>query len=741
MGRCGMAVAGIASHAATLRALSGGYIMREGQLIGPYRVLRKLGEGGMGVVFESVHQDIGRHVAIKVLHPEYAKNAEFSTRFVNEARAVNRVDHPGLVQISDYGRLDDGSAYIVMEYIKGETLRARLTRSRGRLPTGDAVRLCAQLADTLTAAHAEGIVHRDLKPDNVMITRSVRRGENERTKLLDFGIAKLFEENSYHIKTKTSAVMGTPIYMSPEQCRGAGGVEPKSDVYSLGVMMYQMLSGQPPFCGEGVGEILGKHIYEEPPPLAPLVAPAPAPLIELIHDMLRKDKKHRPDMSQVAAALELIAAQFPSKETSAAAQRLAAPSVQSLSSTPPRPATSLARIERLSTLGLSAGQPLLSPSRRVVTILGSGAITLCLIALCGRALVSRHAHVSAAVPIANRNTDQASHPGSSAVQLKGQIAASHPELSDASERPALAPLAAPGSAERVEQQRPAVADPPGPQATEAARAGKADKKTNRVRDAAALVEQGRIQLNDGAVEASLASFKLAVDFDPRSADAIGGLGRASFEQGNYKAALNYLAVAIRLAPRRSTTYQELRAQALYKMGRLSDAAEACHKLLAQAPESTLARQILALAESQLPITAPAKQPPGRTATTEPLSKDLRRPPNFGVPSSSPPISAAEPSSSPASTAVPRPHITSGPSSQELYNRGRYKDAVDSGLREARSGMLDAWRIVGLAACKTPNPSVASEAYRASSAEIRRQIAFACADTGFKLINGAFRSLY
>lgn len=736
-----MAVAGIADYAATLRALSGSYIMKEGQSIGPYRVLRKLGEGGMGVVFESIHQDIERHVAIKILHPEYAKNAEFSTRFVNEARAVNRVDHPGLVQISDYGRLDDGSAYIVMEYIKGETLRTRLTRSRGRLPIADAVRLCMQLADTLTAAHAEGIVHRDLKPDNVMITRSARRGENEQTKLLDFGIAKLFEENSYHIKTKTSAVMGTPIYMSPEQCRGAGGVEPKSDVYSLGVMMYQMLSGQPPFCGEGVGEILGKHIYEEPPPLASIVPSAPVPLIELIHDMLRKDKKQRPDMSQVTAALELIAAQFLSKETHAAAQRLAAPSVQSLAATLPRPATSSARLERISTLGLSAGQTLLSPSRRIVTILGSGAITLCLIVLCGRAFLVHRTRVPSAVPIATRNVDEESHAGSSAVQLKSQIASSHPALAADADRRALVPLAAAGSAERVPQPQPALADPPGGPVTESARAGKADKKTNRARDAAALVEQGRIQLNDGAVEASLASFKLAVDFEPRNADAIGGLGRASFEQGNYKAALNYLAIAIKLAPRRSTTYQELRAQVLYKMGRLSDAAEACHKLLAQAPESVLARQILALAESQLPITAPAKQPPARIAATEILSKDLRRPPNFGVPSQPPPVSAAEPSSSLASAAIPRPHTTNGPSSQELYNRGRYKDAVDSGLREARGGSLDAWRIVGLAACKTPNPTAASEAYRVASAEIRRQIAFACADSGFKLINGAFRSLY
>lgn len=215
----------------------GAWIYLEGSLVGHYRVLRKLGEGGMGIVFEAVYEAIGRHVAIKLLHPEYARNSEFAVCFVNEARAVNRVDHPGIVQISDYGTLPDGAAYIVMEYVKGESLRSRPERG-GPPALTETLTLGQQLADTLAAEHAESIVHRALKPDNIMLTRSGRRDGAERTNLLDFGIAKLLEDNHDHIKTQTNVVRGTPASMSPEPCRGASEVAHKSDVYSLGIILY-----------------------------------------------------------------------------------------------------------------------------------------------------------------------------------------------------------------------------------------------------------------------------------------------------------------------------------------------------------------------------------------------------------------------------------------------------------------------------------------------------------------------
>ncbi len=136
-----------------------------GTTIGPYRVVRKLGAGGMGAVFEAVHKTIEHRVCIKILHPEYAKDAEFAQRFFNEARAVNRADHPGLVQVSDYGHMEDGTAYIVMELVKGETLGQRLRQLGGPMPVGEVLRIGQQIADSLAAAHAKNIVHRDIKPD------------------------------------------------------------------------------------------------------------------------------------------------------------------------------------------------------------------------------------------------------------------------------------------------------------------------------------------------------------------------------------------------------------------------------------------------------------------------------------------------------------------------------------------------------------------------------------------------
>ena len=283
-----------------------------GTTIGPYRVVRKLGAGGMGSVFEAVHVTIERRVSIKVLHPEYAKNAEFAQRFFNEARAVNRADHPGLVQISDYGQLPDGTAYIVMELVKGETLGKRLTQLGGSMPVYDVLRIGLQIADSLAAAHAKNIVHRDIKPENVMIIADPQVPGGERTKLLDFGIAKLdTSKDVAQLKTKTNTIMGTPIYMSPEQCRGSGGVDDRSDVYSLGVLFYNMLAGQPPFNGEGMGEILGKHMYEAPPPLDKLVLQLPPRLVALIHSMLHKDRYARPAMRHVVVELEALLEQQP----------------------------------------------------------------------------------------------------------------------------------------------------------------------------------------------------------------------------------------------------------------------------------------------------------------------------------------------------------------------------------------------------------------------------------------------
>lgn len=292
--------------------------------IGIYRVVRRLGEGGMGAVFEAVHEAIERRVAIKVLHPEYARNAEFIARFFNEARAVNRVAHPGLVQVSDYGQQPDGTSYIVMEFLEGESLARRMDRLGGKLPTPETIHLGWQLADSLSAAHEKGIIHRDLKPDNVMIVPDPHMASGERTKLLDFGIAKVAEQGGApRLSTRVGQVMGTPTYMSPEQCAGGGGVDAKSDVYSLGVMLFELLAGKPPFSpSDEHGNVLTMHMFVAPPLLHKLAPAVPPRLADLVQRLLAKNKEARPTMRQVAATLERMAEQQPPPKRSASNQAL-----------------------------------------------------------------------------------------------------------------------------------------------------------------------------------------------------------------------------------------------------------------------------------------------------------------------------------------------------------------------------------------------------------------------------------
>ena len=165
------------------------------QTIGPYRVIREVGKGGMGAVYEAIHPQIERKVAIKVLHPEYAVNQQVVQRFFNEARAVNIVNHPSVVQISEFGQQPDGTAYIVMEFLEGESLGGRMKRLGGKLSVADTLRLTRQVAAALAAAHAKNIVHRDLKPDNVMIVSDPEAPGGERAKILDFGIATRFPKS------------------------------------------------------------------------------------------------------------------------------------------------------------------------------------------------------------------------------------------------------------------------------------------------------------------------------------------------------------------------------------------------------------------------------------------------------------------------------------------------------------------------------------------------------------------
>lgn len=283
------------------------------EYIGPYRVIRKLGEGGMGAVFEAVQQPIDRSVAVKTLHPSHARNQRIVARFLNEAKALGKLQHPSVVQVIDYGTTPEGIAYLAMEFLRGESLARRLktlNERRAVLPFLTTLQIGFQVADALAVAHANGIVHRDLKPDNLMLVPDAVAPGGERVKILDFGIAKLTDKDLPTVKTETQAIMGTPMYMSPEQCQGAGKVDAKTDVYSLGCVLYESLSGVPPFLGEGHGEIIAKHLFQEPVSLQALVPTLPEPIVSLVHRLLTKEKVWRPSMTEAADQLGAIIAGF-----------------------------------------------------------------------------------------------------------------------------------------------------------------------------------------------------------------------------------------------------------------------------------------------------------------------------------------------------------------------------------------------------------------------------------------------
>jgi len=245
----------------------------------------------MGVVYLAEHPVIGKKVALKAIHPELSRNAEVVSRFVTEAKSVNQIGHEHIVDIADFGTTPGGEFYFIMEYLQGEQLADRLKRE-GRLDPTRAMVIGAQIADALDSSHEHGIIHRDLKPENIFLVN--RGGSKDFVKVLDFGLAKLTQsEEKVSHKTRAGSVMGTPYYMSPEQCEGKAEIDNRADVYSLGVLLFEMLTGKVPFGGDGYGEIIVKHITMPPPSVRSLV-PELSPEMDLIlFRALAKDRTQR----------------------------------------------------------------------------------------------------------------------------------------------------------------------------------------------------------------------------------------------------------------------------------------------------------------------------------------------------------------------------------------------------------------------------------------------------------------
>ena len=279
-----------------------------GRVVGKYKILEKIGEGGMGSVYRAEHTVLGSPAAVKVLLQQWTQDAVVVDRFFHEAKAASAIRHVGIVEVFDYGRLPNDQAWIAMELLRGENLTEFFMRTGGALPAPVVQQLAIQILGALDAAHVAGVVHRDLKPDNIFLVRDPSAPGAVRVKILDFGIAKLGADRfGEKAKTKGGTILGTPTYMAPEQCKGTGEVDARADLYALGCILFELLAGRPPFVSQGGGEIMAMHIYEPAPRLSQFAPQLPPELDALVAKLLIKIPADRtPSAAYTLAALERV---------------------------------------------------------------------------------------------------------------------------------------------------------------------------------------------------------------------------------------------------------------------------------------------------------------------------------------------------------------------------------------------------------------------------------------------------
>ena len=605
----------------TLEALSA--VLEVGQLIGNYKVVRRIGAGGMGEVYEAVHQQIGTRSAIKVLLPNHSQNAEMLNRFFNEARAVNIVGHPGLVRIFECGRLPDGAAYIVMEFLEGESLRARLRRVGGRLD-GSSLLIARQIANALSATHAKKIIHRDLKPDNLMLVPDSDMPTGERIKILDFGIAKLAADTAGDsadgnlvddggvVRTRTGLILGTPAYMAPEQCRGLGLVDEKADVYSLGIILFEMLSGRTPFKSPGFGEMAAMHMFMPPPDLQELVPGIRPEVAQLVARLLAKKAAERPAMSEVATELErLFADRRRESHPSMLAVPLPAAGAPVRTPTPARPH---------SVVSVNASGKNLLDGEPVLAMTASGDLALhpaepeavhstlrdangqsgqsgqrLVVKLPRRALVPMAVATGAVLII-----------GVVLVYRLGSRAPTHagdtrgPTVQGGSGTEAPKSASGPGSPVPIVVSGPGAVAGPATTATEST-AGDKDAARALSPKGTQLLRSVRERLQASDADGAVALLKKAAEPDASHPDLLSAFADAATAKKDHAQVVKHLR-AVQKQRRLSTAQVAQLAQAQLDLGHYQDALETCAKGLKRAPDSAELIRLQAKISSKLSAT-------------------------------------------------------------------------------------------------------------------------------------------
>ncbi len=467
-----------------------------GKHINNYEVVSLLGEGGMGTVYLALHPIMGRKAAIKVLKPELARDQSLVTRFFNEARAANAIRHPNIIDIIDVGMLpDEDVPYMLMEFLEGESLATRLERTRP-LPVDAAVEIASQTASALAAAHSKGIVHRDLKPDNLFLVPDEMVGTGERVKVLDFGIAKLRDDmRGSSLKTRTGAIMGTAAYMSPEQCQGLiERIDHRTDIYALGIILYEMLCGGPPFVSEGFGDIIIMHVMREPEPPQRVNPAVPEDVSAAILRALAKSPDDRfQSMTDFQAALRghalargtpvhgvPSAGYFPGIEPPASVpyrnsgfaleQTMATPAPVSLTADPFPPSHVSTVIEpstspkQTTTFRNATGEvedtALASPGKRRTLIAAGAIIGIAAVGLAITILVTRPSpHAAGSAPSAAASAPEPATPAARPEPLPAFVPPTPPPSPPPSALPAVRPTALPAEEPRHHHRKETVSKP------------------------------------------------------------------------------------------------------------------------------------------------------------------------------------------------------------------------------------------------------------------------------------------